>query len=161
MLRGEGVRVWRRRGSNSDSATPEPSGASASASAGVGAGGGAGASAAESGSGNTASDGTSVSPRQPKRKRRLSGVSTGGSGQESTTIQDPYTAEGVLGLAVIIVRLSPTSIFLRSWDAVFQSLIAYLSHPASTVRQMTSKVLLQLSAKGREHGVVPLVRELN
>ena len=78
--------------------------------------------------------------------------------EDNMLVPDPYTAEGVLGMGVIVVRLAPLDIFLRSWSVIFPTVFMYLSHPASTVRQMASKVFLQISAKGRDKGTIPLVR---
>lgn len=72
-------------------------------------------------------------------------------------ISDPFHAEGALGLIVVLVRLAPSSLLQASWGVVFPTLRQYLQHDASTVRQVASKAFLQIAAKGRDSGVVPLL----
>ncbi len=55
-----------------------------------------------------------------------------------------FPAEGVLGLLVVVVRVLPCAVIARSWPSLMTTLKHYLAHGASTVRQITSKVVLQL-----------------
>lgn len=55
-----------------------------------------------------------------------------------------FSAEGVLGLLAIVVRLVGPAALHAEWAVIFQSVFKYLGHPASTVRQITSKVFLEV-----------------
>ena len=55
-----------------------------------------------------------------------------------------FSAEGVLGLLAIVVRLVGAAGLFAEWHVMFETLFRYLGHPASTVRQITSKVFLEI-----------------
>jgi hypothetical protein len=88
----------------------------------------------------------------------------GGAGARTAASSAPsrllnaYTAEGVLGLTVILVRLCPAGTVSDVWHPLFGLLVRYLGHAASTVRQMASKVFLQVFAKARHDAEMTLVR---
>ena len=66
------------------------------------------------------------------------------------TIPDPYLAEGLLSLCVILakLRMVPEYYLKTNWNHIFTTLNKYLGHTASTVRQMSSTVFKHLAFKG-------------
>ena len=65
-------------------------------------------------------------------------------------VPDPYLAEGLLSLCVILakLRMVPEYYLNRHWRRIFGTLNKYLGHTASTVRQMSSTVFKHLAFKG-------------
>jgi hypothetical protein len=57
---------------------------------------------------------------------------------------DPFAAEGVLSLLVVVLRLATPREIMDRWSALQPLVFAYLDHPASTARQAASKALLQV-----------------
>ncbi|XP_071958433.1 uncharacterized protein [Antedon mediterranea] len=60
---------------------------------------------------------------------------------------DAYSAEGLLGVCINLIKHMPPGHLLPSWPLYFSTFNLYLMHPASTVRQATSAVFKYLVAK--------------
>eukprot|EP01135_Chromosphaera_perkinsii_P001247 Nk52_evm20s163 gene=Nk52_evmTU20s163 len=60
---------------------------------------------------------------------------------------DPYEAQSLLAVCTFIIRRLPAAFIMPCWPFYFSAFELYLSHPASTVRQVTSNVFKQLVAK--------------
>jgi hypothetical protein len=69
---------------------------------------------------------------------------------DAVGVVDPYLAEGLLSLCVILakLRMVPEYYLARHWRRIFGTLNKYLGHSASTVRQMSSTVFKHLAFKG-------------
>ncbi|CAH1780021.1 unnamed protein product [Owenia fusiformis] len=62
---------------------------------------------------------------------------------------DAYTAEGLLGVCVFLVKHIPPEQLMNkeNWERYFSTFNLYLMHPASTVRQATSTIFKFIVAK--------------
>ncbi|XP_074644937.1 uncharacterized protein LOC141901529 [Tubulanus polymorphus] len=59
---------------------------------------------------------------------------------------DAFTAEGILGVCLFLVKHIPPSFLLQKRNEYFDTFNVYLMHPASTVRQATSTIFKYLVA---------------
>ena len=66
---------------------------------------------------------------------------------DKTPMLDDYSAEGLLGLCVPLIKQVPSSYLLSHWATYFPAFNMYLAHPASTVRQMTSTIFRCFAVK--------------
>ncbi|XP_076357944.1 uncharacterized protein LOC143250806 isoform X3 [Tachypleus tridentatus] len=68
-------------------------------------------------------------------------------GNLDSCFSDPYLVQSLLGLGVFLVKNLPLELLLMEWSEVFRIFLAYLSHPACSVRQVASEIFKFLVSK--------------
>jgi hypothetical protein len=65
-----------------------------------------------------------------------------------------FEAEGLLGVAITIIKQLPPGFLLPQWPLYFRTFKSYLGHPASTVRQAASLVFKHIVARDASNAVI-------